>query len=357
MTQRERLAHMVKPLLVWFEENRRPLPFREGRDAYRIWVSEIMLQQTRTAAVIPYFERFMSRFPTVYALAEADEDEVHKLWEGLGYYSRARNLLRTAKLLVAHYDGILPRTAAELSKLPGIGDYTAGAIASIAYGEPEPAVDGNVLRVVMRVLASDRDIADVRVKREVKEMLSAVYPSGDAAGSLTEAIMELGESVCIPNGAPKCEKCPICKQCYAYQGQIVSLFPVKSPKKPRKIEKRTILLLTDGERFVLRQRPSHGLLGGLYEPINLEGDMTEDAVRSRLLALGYGVRSISPLSAAVHIFTHVEWQMSTYLVYIETPKDAPAGDLLLSPQEILASYAIPSAFRHVSPYLKGSKTI
>ena len=353
MTDKERLSAVVTPLTEWFSVHRRPLPFREGRDAYRIWVSEIMLQQTRTAAVIPYFERFMTRFPPVEALALADDDEVHKLWEGLGYYSRARNLLRCAKLLVECYGGVLPRTARELCRLPGIGEYTAGAIASIAYGEAEPAVDGNVLRVVMRLLACDRDIADPRVKRDVKDMLAQVYPRGDQAGILTEAIMELGESVCIPNGAPKCDKCPISKQCFAYQGQIMSLFPVKSPKKPRKKEHRTIALLTDGERYVLRQRPTRGLLAGLYEPINLEGDLSSDELSEVLAQLGYEPLAVRPLPSAVHVFTHVEWHMRTYLVSIQTECELVRGDLLLSAREIADSYAVPSAFRHLEGYLKG----
>ena len=357
MTEKEQIARIVEPLLSWFADNRRPLPFREGRDAYRIWVSEIMLQQTRTAAVIPYFERFMARFPTVYALAAADEDEVNKLWEGLGYYSRARNLLRCARTVVERYGGVLPHTAAELCKLPGIGEYTAGAIASLAYGEPEPAVDGNVLRVLMRVLASERDIADVRVKREVRELLARVYPRGTAAGNLTEAIMELGESVCIPNGAPKCENCPLCKQCRANLMKNASLFPVKSPKKPRRIEERTILLVTDGERFLLRRRPPKGLLAGLYEPLNLEGTLSEPALQEHLGALGYAVSSIAPLTPAVHIFSHVEWHMQTYLVRIGADSPLQEGDLFLGTAEIAASCAIPSAFRHVAAYLKGEATV
>ena len=282
---------------------------------------------------------------------------MHKLWEGLGYYSRARNLLRCAKVLLSEYGGVLPRTAEQLCALPGIGEYTAGAIASIAYGEPEPAVDGNVLRVVMRLLASDRDIADARVKREVRELLAAVYPSGDEAGMLTEAIMELGESICIPNGVPKCDKCPICKQCYAYQGQIVSLFPVKSPKKPRKVEQRTIVILTDGDRVVLRRRPKVGLLAGLYEPLNLSGDFSEGELLAILKDNGYAVESVSELSPAVHIFTHVEWHMRTYLVRIARGSSLSWEDILLSPSEIATSYAIPSAYRHASSYLQGKESL
>ena len=351
MEQQKRIQSIIDPLVAWFREEGRELPFRVGRDAYRIWISEIMLQQTRTAAVIPYYERFLARFPSVHHLAEAPLDEVLKLWEGLGYYSRARNLKKCAELLVEKHGGILPRTARELITLPGIGAYTAGAIASIAYGEPEPAVDGNVLRVLMRVLASDRDIADERVKREVAELLRALYPSGEESTLFTEALMELGERICIPNGAPKCEECPICKQCFAYEGKIQALFPVKSPKKPRRIEERTVLLLSMGDRYIIRRRPEGGLLSSLYEFPSLEGKCVGDSLVAELASLGYHVECVTPLRDATHIFTHVEWHMTNFAVTLAEGSPLREGDLALTADEIRTAYAIPSAFRYLSSLL------
>ena len=351
MTEQKRIQEMIEPLVSWFFEEGRELPFRVGRDAYRIWVSEIMLQQTRTAAVIPYYERFLKRFPTVFHLAEAPLDEVLKLWEGLGYYSRARNLKKCAETLVEKHGGVLPRTARELIALPGIGAYTAGAIASIAYGEPEPAVDGNVLRVLMRVLASDRNVADERVKREIAELLRSVYPSGEEATLFTEALMELGEQICIPNGTPKCEECPIRKQCFAYEGKIQTLFPVKSPKKPRRIEERTVLIFSIGERYIIRRRPDGGLLSSLYEYPSLDGKWDADGLVSQLSSFGYRVERVTPLRDAAHVFSHVEWRMTNFAVTLSEDSPLREGDLALTADEIRASYAIPSAFRYLSSLL------
>ena len=351
MTEQKRIESIIDPLVSWFREQGRELPFRVGRDAYRIWVSEIMLQQTRTAAVIPYYERFLARFPTVRHLAEAPLDEVLKLWEGLGYYSRARNLKKCAELLLEKHGGVLPCTVRELIALPGIGAYTAGAIASIAYGEPEPAVDGNVLRVLMRVLASNRDIADERVKREVGELLRAVYPSGEKSTLFTEALMELGERICIPNGNPKCEECPICKQCFAYEGQIQTLFPIKTPKKPRRIEERTVLLFSLGDRYIIRRRPDGGLLSSLYEFPSLDGKWEGERLAEALSSLGYRIESTLPLRDAVHIFTHVEWRMTNFSVRLAKDSPLREGDLLLTADEIRTAYAIPSAFRYLSSLL------
>lgn len=351
MTEQKRIESIVDPLVSWFREQGRELPFRVGRDAYRIWISEIMLQQTRTAAVIPYYERFLARYPTVRHLAEASLDEVLKLWEGLGYYSRARNLKKCAELLVEKHGGVLPHTVRELIALPGIGAYTAGAIASIAYGEPEPAVDGNVLRVLMRVLASDRDIADERVKREIAELLRSVYPSGEESTLFTEALMELGEQICIPNGAPKCENCPIRKQCFAYEGLIQALFPVKSPKKPRRIEERTVLLFSIGDRYIIRRRPDGGLLSSLYEFPSLDGKWQSEPLLEELSSLGYRVERVTPLRDSVHIFTHVEWHMTNFAVALAKDSSLREVDLALTADEIRASYAIPSAFRYLSSLL------
>lgn len=349
MNEKERIQSIIKPLIKWYQVNKKPLPWREGKSPYRVWISEIMLQQTRTSAVIPYFLRFMEKYPTLDSLAAAEDDELMKLWEGLGYYSRARNLKKCAIELMTKYDGAFPHDLKSLLSLPGIGPYTAGAISSIAFGEPCPAVDGNVLRVLMRVLASDRDIADERTKRAVTELLCSVYPSGEQAALFTEALMELGENVCIPNGEPRCDKCPICKQCFAYEGKIQSLFPVKSPKKPRRTENRTILVISNGDTFYIRKRAPKGLLASLYEFPNLEGHLSNESIAA--LLDGYGVTDyeVKPLSDATHIFTHVEWHMIGYRIVLSScPSEALIDAYKLvgaTREEIEAVYSIPTAYK------------
>jgi len=240
MYDQKQLKKLISPLLSWYEKNKRPLPWRNDPTPYHVWISEIMLQQTRIEAVIPYYERFLRELPDIASLAAVPDDRLMKLWEGLGYYSRARNLKKAACALMEKYGGQLPDSAEELRRLSGIGDYTAGAIASISFGKPEPAVDGNVLRVIMRYLGKTDDIALQATKKETAAALRAVYPSGNAASNLTQAIMELGESVCIPNGQPKCECCPLSSLCVAKTENLTDSIPVKSPKKPRKQEPKTV---------------------------------------------------------------------------------------------------------------------
>ena len=217
-------------IIRWYKTARRNLPWRANATPYHVWLSETMLQQTRIETVIPYYERFLAQLPTIESLAAVDDEKLMKLWEGLGYYSRARNLKKAAQTVVASYDGVLPKTAQELQKLPGIGEYTAGAIASIAFGQPEPAVDGNVLRVIMRLTACDEDIAQPKVKKEVTQLLREIYPSGKDASNLTQGIMELGEVICIPNGEPKCAVCPLNSICCAHLNKETERYPVRSEK-------------------------------------------------------------------------------------------------------------------------------
>lgn len=236
------------PLIArWYACARRDLPWRRTREPYHIWLSEIMLQQTRIEAVIPYYHRFLSRFPDIRALAQAEDAQLVKLWEGLGYYSRARYLKKAAVLIMERYGGELPRQAAELKKLPGIGDYTAGAISSIAFGEPEPAVDGNVLRVITRVLACGEDIRLAGTRSRITELLRRCYPAGEDAALLTEGIMELGETVCIPNGEARCRECPLQAHCLAHKNGIEAQFPVKSPMKKRRVEEKLCCCSTGRE--------------------------------------------------------------------------------------------------------------
>ena len=277
MSEQDRLREAAGRLLAWYEDNRRELPWREDASPYRVWISEIMLQQTRIEAVLGYFERFLRELPDVRSLAEAEEDRVMKLWEGLGYYSRARTLIKTARLCCEEYGGELPASYEELLALPGIGPYTAGAIGSIAYSLPVPAVDGNVLRVISRLLADDSDISAERTKRRAKELLTEILPK-DAPGEFNQAVMELGERICIPNGAPLCGECPAAACCLAHQQGREMAFPVKAGKKARRVEQMTVLVIRCGSRFAIRKRPESGLLAGLYELPWLPGHVSRREV-------------------------------------------------------------------------------
>lgn len=342
MECRGELERMVAPLLVWYEKNKKELPWRTEATPYHIWLSEIMLQQTRTTAVIPYYERFICELPFVSALAEVPDDALMKLWEGLGYYSRARNLKKAARILMENYGGHLPDTAEALRALPGIGDYTAGAIASIAFGRPEPAVDGNVLRTVMRFTGCEDDIAAPATKKRVAEALREIYPSGREAGIFTQAIMELGENVCIPNGAPKCGACPLREMCEARISGRTETIPVKSPKKARRTEECTVLLLSCRGKYAIRRRQESGLLAGLWEFPNVTGHMSASDAANYIRGLVMETLSCEPCGDAVHIFTHVEWHMTGYLAECV----AMAENLTWECAEtILSRYAIPTAFR------------
>lgn len=349
-TQTVQLNSCLPLIARWYEGNRRPLPWRLAPTPYHVWLSEIMLQQTRIEAVIPYYERFLSQLPTVEALARVEDDRLMKLWEGLGYYSRARNLKKAAEQIVRQYGGELPREAAELKKLPGIGEYTAGAIASIAYGQPEPAVDGNVLRVMTRLLACGEDVAAAKTRAHITALLRESYPSGRDAALLTEGIMELGETVCIPNGEARCPQCPLREHCLAHREGSVERYPVRAPKKERRVEERTVLLLRHGERYAIRKRPAQGLLARLWEFPNTEGKLSEAEAAAYAGTLGVSVCTCVPCGKAKHIFTHVEWHMSAYLMDCEQE----SGDLQWkTPEEIRRGYSIPTAFRAYQRLISG----
>ena len=339
----ERLAAVVEPLSAWYRDNRRALPWREDPSPYHVWLSEIMLQQTRIAAVIPYYLRFLEAFPTPEALAAVEDEKLMKLWEGLGYYSRARNLKAAAIRIVEDFGGDLPADYKALLSLPGVGEYTAGAIASIAFGLPEPAVDGNVLRVVMRLCDCHEDVTRPDVKKRVTETLRSIYPSGEEAGILTQAIMELGENVCIPGGQPRCVECPLSPYCGALGANTVDELPKKTPKKPRRIEKRTVFLLEHGGAYAIRKRPDMGLLAGLWEFPSAEGDLSPREAAAFAASLGAEVLACTPIGDAVHVFTHVEWHMTGYRVVL---KGLPADMTPATPDELSARYAIPRAFSY-----------
>ena len=347
------LEQIVKPLLSWYDGHARVLPWRENRSPYRIWVSEIMLQQTRVEAVKPYFERFLKALPDVAALAKCPEDELLKLWEGLGYYNRVRNMQKAAQMLMEEYKGQFPEDYKKLLLLPGIGHYTAGAIGSIAFGLRVPAVDGNVLRVVSRVKASYEDILKQSVKTAMEEEVQKIIPA-DRAGDFNQALMELGAAVCVPNGKARCSECPLSFACQAYQKGLVEELPKKKGKKERRLEKRTVLVLREGDRVAIRKRPKKGLLAGLYELPNIEGHLGEEEILSQLKAWGFAPLRIQPLADAKHIFSHVEWQMIGYVVSLEEMDDMDSqkeGMFFIDAKETEEKYPIPAAFAAYARYM------
>ena len=327
-------------LLPWYERNRRELPWREDRDAYHIWVSEIMLQQTRVEAVKGYYARFLAELPTVQALAQCDDEKLHKLWEGLGYYSRVRNLKKAAQVIVSQHGGVFPQTYQELLALPGIGEYTAGAIGSIAFNLPTPAVDGNVLRVCAR-LTEDRSPIDLpETKKKVHAALAAIYPEN--AGDFTQALMELGATLCGPNWKPRCESCPCASLCLAYQRGTAETLPVKSPKKAKRQEERTVFIFSCDGCYALRKRPNRGLLAGLWEFPNVSGKLEVPQALEAAEYMGVGPRNLLRQVERKHIFTHIQWNLRGY--YLEVA-EKPDCFQWFTGEEIRAQAALPTAFR------------
>ena len=334
----ETMTKEALPLIIkWYRENRRMLPWREDPSPYHCWIAEIMLQQTRIEAVIPYYRRFLLELPDIAALAAVQEDRLLKLWEGLGYYSRARNLKRAAEILMEKHAGSLPASFPELRKLPGIGDYTAGALSSIAFGLPEPAVDGNVLRVFMRLLACDEDITALSLKRNVTALLRSQYPEGESAALLTEGLMELGETVCLPNAVPRCVQCPLYSVCQAHLVGEELLYPFIPPKKPRRIDEKTVLLLFCRGRYAIRKREEKGLLSGLWEFPNAVGTLSPEEIKKLLQP-----EELLSCGSSRHVFTHVEWLMTGYRLVL---KEEIPGYIWRTPEEIRRDYSLPTAFR------------
>ena len=346
----------MTPLLGWYGENARDLPWRHTRDPYRIWVSEIMLQQTRVEAVLPYYARFLDRLPTVAALAECPEAELMKLWEGLGYYSRVRNMQKAARVVMCEHNSIFPDTYEGILSLCGIGEYTAGAIASFAFDLPYPAVDGNVLRVAARLLCYEHDVLAPASKKALTAAVWAAQPEGQAA-TYNQAMIELGATVCLPNGVPKCEACPLARVCLARSRGRETVLPIRKKPAPRKKEARTVLILRSGDTVALRRRPGEGLLAGLFEPFCLPGRQDEAQIEQVLAAVGLVPLRIAPLGEAKHIFSHIEWQMVGYEVTLEE-KSALTGAEKLDPtlffaprHEIDGLYAVPSAYAAYRPFM------
>ena len=324
-------------LLPWFAQHRRDLPWRQDRDPYHVWLSEIMLQQTRVVAVKPYYQRFLASLPTVEALAEAPAELLQKLWEGLGYYSRMRNLQAAAQKICREFGGKFPTTYEAVRNLPGIGPYTAGAICSICFELPTPAVDGNVLRVCSRFLNSDAPIDKPQTVKAITDALAAVYPAGQC-GDFTQALMELGATVCVPNGEPHCGSCPLADLCLAHGEGRETALPVKAKKKPRRIERFSVLLLHCQGRFAMVRRPETGLLAGLLEFPHVPQEL--DAAGALKLAESWGLHpaELEGVIHRTHIFTHVQWEMDGW--YIRCAEEGGAFQWL-RPEDA----AIPTAFR------------
>lgn len=341
------MRRIVEPLCNWYFKNKRDLPWRKDREPYHIWISEIMLQQTRVEAVKVYYERFMKELPNIEALAFVNEEKLLKLWEGLGYYTRARNLKKAAVQIMNQYRGIMPTTYEEIIKLSGIGEYTAGAIASIAFNEKTPAIDGNVFRVIMRLQNSKRNISKLSTKKELFQELSEIMP--EEPGIFNQALMELGATVCVPNGEPHCDVCPLRKYCKALKAGTMLELPIKDSKKEKVIEEYTIFILLNYNKVAIHKRTSNGLLASMYEFPNVKQKLNSKEALQYLKEHRYSVLRMLEVESSKHIFTHKIWQMTNYIVYVEETDDENEW---ISVTTLLENYALPSAFRKQLEVLK-----
>lgn len=330
-----------KPLLEWYQKSHRDLKWRNTKEPYYIWISEIMLQQTRVEAVKGYYERFIREIPDIKALSVIEEEKLLKLWEGLGYYNRARNLKKAAVQIMELYDGRFPTKYEEVLGLPGIGEYTAGAICSICYGLPTPAVDGNVLRVMVRLLDCHDNIDDLKTRRMARQNLLSLYHEG-SCDMLTQAFMELGAMVCIPNGVPKCQDCPLKEVCLAYRRDTWNKLPVRKEKKKRKIEEKTVFILHDGNQYGIRKRGSKGLLADMWEFYHVDTRLDARQAVEYVSERGFEPVLLEKEIPYTHIFTHVEWRMTAYYIECRRKKE----ELLWVDKDAFDTmYALPSAYK------------
>ncbi len=317
-------------LLDWYYAERRILPWREDPTPYHVWISEIMLQQTRVEAVKEYYRRFLEALPDVRALAEAEEPEYMKLWEGLGYYSRIRNMHKAAVVIMEQYGGQIPGTSKELEKLPGIGSYTAAAIASIAFGEAVPSVDGNLLRVFARMTCSSENILEGSAKKTAEAWYREII-STEAPGDFNQAVMDLGATICLPNTQPLCFLCPWADHCESHANGTEQEYPVRIKKTKKRSEELTVFLIEDGQKIFLRKRPEKGLLAGLYEFPNEPGHLSEQEAGKWMESHGFRIQKLEKLPSAKHVFSHVTWKMKGYRVRVRqgadlnSPANGPDG--------------------------------
>ncbi|MBR2591069.1 MAG: A/G-specific adenine glycosylase [Clostridia bacterium] len=336
----ENLQTIAQPLVRWYQDNKRMLPWRQDKDPYHVWVSEIMLQQTRIEAVCEHYYAFMQALPAVSELAAVEEEKLLKLWEGLGYYSRARNLKKAAQVIMEEYGGIFPRTYAQLVKLPGIGQYTAGAIASICFNERVPAVDGNVLRVLARVRADDKNVLLPETKKSAEALIAAIIP--EEAGDFNEGIMELGETICLPNALPLCNKCPIQGQCKAYAESLTAELPVRIKTTTRKKVQKTVLIFeSESGEIAIEKRESKGLLAGLYALPNTDSFLSEAQIKAFSREQGLKAKDITFCKDTKHLFTHIEWNMKVYRVKVA---DKNTHYTWCTAEDLRDTYALPTAF-------------
>ena len=340
MNRTDKIRKMIEVLPEWYQNAGRQLPWREKPSPYHVWISEIMLQQTRIETVIPYYRRFLSEIPDITHLAEADPEHLHKLWEGLGYYSRVRNLQTAAKQIMTQFGGHFPETYEDIRSLCGIGDYTAGAIASICFDLPQPAVDGNVLRVLARITEDSRPINSEKLKKEIRTELASLYPS-EKCGVLTQAIMELGETVCLPNGLPNCADCPCRYFCGTGQNDPMH-YPIKEAKKERKVEQLTVFLLTCNGLTAIRKRPAEGLLSGLWEFPNCPEHLSEADTLHQAEIWGCQHPVFIGVKSNRHVFTHIEWNIRCYTLSCDSTSDLFTW---VSDQQLDDEIPLPTAFR------------
>lgn len=340
-TEEQVLIAMFEALIPWYEAHKRELPWRQDKEPYHVWLSEIMLQQTRVEAVKEYYRRFLTTLPTIADLAEAPEEQILKLWEGLGYYNRVRNLQKAAQTICADYAGVFPSEYAQIRSLSGIGDYTAGAIASICFDAPTPAVDGNVLRVYSRLLADDANIDLQTTKKRITRKLQETYPRKNP-GIATQALMELGATVCVPNGAPRCDVCPVAEICQARKQDTWRDLPVRSEKKKRKIVDKTVFILLTEDTVALHKRSASGLLAGMWEFPNVDAKLDKQEAVTQVT--GWQTEPVDLLmqTSYTHIFSHVEWHMTAY--YIRCRKTNKKWKWVTK-ESLDETYALPSAFR------------
>ena len=339
----------ARRLLEWYDGNRRILPWREDPSPYHVWLSEIMLQQTRVEAVRDYYTRFLAALPTIESLAKADEDVYLKLWEGLGYYSRVRNLHKAACQIMAEHGGQMPGTYDQLLKLAGIGPYTASAIASICFDARIPAVDGNLLRVFARMTGYDGSIKADAAKAAARDYYLTIFPE-HRCGDMNQALMDLGACVCLPKGAPLCQECPWAELCRAHREGREQDFPVVPARKARTVEDKTVFLIYYGQKLALRKRPEHGLLAGLYEFPNAPGTLDREEAIRFARDLGFGAVRLQKLPASKHIFSHREWHMTGWQILADEWEPFAEGKprdhelFLASARQLEEVYSIPSAF-------------
>ena len=341
--ERETAEHLVS----WYDKNKRKLPWRDTGNPYDVWISEIMLQQTRIEAVRDKYALFRKELPTIQDLAACEDDKLMRIWEGLGYYSRARNLKKCAQILVEKYEGKLPADVEKLKSLPGIGPYTAGAIGSICFGLPVYAVDGNVLRVLARYFEIRDDVRDLKTVSEIRDTLRSIYENKEPSpffSALNQGLMELGETLCVPNGLPRCGDCPLKNRCRTHAKGCYEEIPYRSPLKPRKIINRTLLVIRDGDSFQLHKRSASGLLAGLYEFPGVDQTLTKEEVEKETEKMNFEPLCIKALPDSKHIFTHLEWHMKAYEITVSEIHSKGSSYVLANKKE-LSQLAIPSAFK------------